>query len=67
MNGWETVIADAEEELRKLARRRMRLKASLRAFRQHLENGDPLPDGLAAFEIKTTQPQPTGNDQKSPK
>jgi hypothetical protein len=46
--GWESVIADAEVELRAASARRIALKASIRLFRKKLEAGEPLPEGLVA-------------------
>ena len=44
---WDDVIRDAEEVLRSLKGREMRLKASIRLFRKKQQAGDPLPPGLA--------------------
>jgi hypothetical protein len=49
--GWDEVIADAESKLRELSRRRIAIKASIRAFRDRQRRGESLPEGLEEFRI----------------
>jgi hypothetical protein len=44
--GWMEVINDAESEIAKLRRRVGELKASVRLFRERMNDGEPFPSGL---------------------
>jgi len=47
---WESVIADAESEIATLTDRVRALRASIRQFREQMEDGEPLPEGLNVAE-----------------
>jgi hypothetical protein len=48
--GWADVIRDAESEIANMKGRISQLKASIRVFKQKMESGEALPDGLKAIK-----------------
>lgn len=52
-NGWKDVISDAEEEIADAKKRIAALRASIVTFRQKMNAGEPLPEGLEKREAGT--------------
>jgi hypothetical protein len=50
---WLLVISDAEEEINAMKSRIAALRASIKIFRERMEAGEPLPEGLEKKQVGT--------------